>query len=152
MAKDAGEHRSTGKVAQYKEILQRILDGRPSGTRQRLSQVLGKNRSFISQITNPNYQTPIPVGHIEQIFEICHFSPEDRALFLNAYNAAHAGRLKREPPTRRLRHVSLYVPDFNDAALNREFDKLLEDAARHLGRLAALSAGQRLETDEAEIS
>ena len=27
---------------------------------------LGKNRSFISQIANPNYSVPIPAGHIER--------------------------------------------------------------------------------------
>ena len=62
-------------VARYKAILQRVIDNRPSGTRQRLAGALGKNRSFVSQITNPAYATPIPARHIETIFEICHFSP-----------------------------------------------------------------------------
>ena len=42
-------------VAEYKAILKRVLDNRPSGTRQRLAKALGKNRSFISQIANPAY-------------------------------------------------------------------------------------------------
>ena len=47
---------------------------------------LGKNRSFVSQITNPAYATPIPVRHLETIFEICHFSPKPtRGRFLDAY-------------------------------------------------------------------
>ena len=50
--RDAGE---LGAMAEYKGILQRLLDNRPSGTRQRLAHALGKNRSFITQITNPSY-------------------------------------------------------------------------------------------------
>ena len=44
-------------------------DNRPSGTRQRLAGALGKNRSFVSQIANPAYPVPIPVQHLETIFE-----------------------------------------------------------------------------------
>jgi hypothetical protein len=46
-------------VAEYKRILQRVLENRPSGTRQRLATALGTNRSFVSQIANPAYTTPI---------------------------------------------------------------------------------------------
>ena len=35
----------------------------PSGTRQRLAAALGKNRSFVTQITSPAYATPIPARH-----------------------------------------------------------------------------------------
>ena len=48
-------------------ILRDVLDRRPPGMRQRLAEALGKNRSFISQIANPNYQTPIPAQHIDRI-------------------------------------------------------------------------------------
>ena len=40
-------------VADYKAILRRVLDNRPSGTRLKLAAALGKNRSFVTQITNP---------------------------------------------------------------------------------------------------
>ena len=56
--------RSTGS-RDYKRILLRVLDLRPSGTRQRLADALGKNRSFVSQITNPAYPVPIPPRHLE---------------------------------------------------------------------------------------
>ncbi|HMN86419.1 MAG TPA: hypothetical protein PKA74_10575, partial [Bauldia sp.] len=55
-------------VARYKTIFRHVLDTRPSGTRQRLAGALGKNRSFVSQIANPAYSTPIPARHIETIF------------------------------------------------------------------------------------
>ncbi len=47
-------------ISAYKRIFQDVLDRRPSGMRQRLAEALGKNRSFITQIANPAYQTPIP--------------------------------------------------------------------------------------------
>ena len=79
-------------VTDYKNILRRVLENRPSGTRQRLSAALGKNRSFISQITNPSYAVPIPAPHLSTIFEICHFSAADRRAFLDAYARAHPRR------------------------------------------------------------
>src|SRR5947208_16820362 len=80
-------------VATYKAVLKRVLDTRPSGTRHRLAIALGKNRSFISQIANPVYTVPIPVQHLETIFEICHFTVADRREFLVAYGEAHPPRL-----------------------------------------------------------
>ena len=71
-------------VAEYKSILSEVLDRRPSGTRQRLAAALGKNRSFISQISSALYPTPIPYGHLETIFEICHFNRMERERFLAA--------------------------------------------------------------------
>lgn len=126
----------------YKEILNLVLQHQPSGTRQRLAQVLGKNRSFISQITNPNYQTPIPASHVEPILEVCRFSAEERAQFLAAYESAHPGRLRRDTQGRRVRHLTLDVPDFGDDLLNREYDRLLEDTARKLKKLTELSTSR----------
>ena len=61
---------------------------------------LGKNRSFVSQITNPAYAMPIPAQHLEIIFEICHFSPRraarlPRRLCRGASAAASRGRRAR---------------------------------------------------------
>ena len=69
-------------VADYKFILRRALDNRPSGTRLKLAPALGKNRSFVSQITNPAYLVPIPAKHVAIIFEVCHLSGSERAAFL----------------------------------------------------------------------
>src|ERR1700682_6195338 len=69
-------------VAEYKRRLQRVLENRPSGTRQRLATALGTNRSFISQLANPAYAMPIPLQHLDAIFEVCHFSQVNRRDFL----------------------------------------------------------------------
>src|SRR5260221_5427312 len=92
MARIMPERSRADAVAAYKAVLKRIIDTRPSGTRHRLAIALGKNRSFISQIANPVYAVPIPVQHIETIFEICHFTAADRRDFLAAYAQAHPRR------------------------------------------------------------
>ena len=71
-------------VAAYKRLLQEYLDRRPSGMRLQIARAMGKHRSFVSQISNPGYQVPIPARHLGLIFEICHFSPQQRAAFLKA--------------------------------------------------------------------
>jgi hypothetical protein len=127
-------------VAEYKRILLRVLDLRPSGMRQRLADALGANRSFVSQITNPAYPVPIPPRHVEIIFDACRFPDAERRAFLEAYERAHPGRLQQpHRPSPHLRHVTLYVPDLNDAAKNAELDKMLGDMAV---RMAALISGQ----------
>lgn len=122
-------------VQRYKTILQRVIDNRPSGTRQRLAGALGKNRSFISQITSPAYATPIPARHVETIFEICHFSPDDRRAFLGAYAQAHPRRLSAERPERRVRPHTIYLPDLGDDEKNHELDRAVGEFVQRLTRL-----------------
>jgi hypothetical protein len=126
---------SAEAVARYKTILQHVIDNRPSGARQRLAGALGKNRSFVSQITNPAYATPIPARHLETIFEICHFSPDDRRHFLDAYSAAHPRRLPAGREGRRLRAHTIYLPDVGDEKRNHELDRMVADFVQRLTRL-----------------
>ena len=121
-------------VAAYKAILRRVLDNRPSGTRLKLAGVLGKNRSFVSQITNPSYPVPIPARHIDMIMEVCHLSPAERVSFLDAYARAHPGRRNAVASRRQTRELTLKVPDFGDAKRNAAFDQFLAEAAERLAR------------------
>ena len=84
MSTQASPAGSQDLIAAYKAILRDVLDRRPSGTRQRLAEALGKNRSFITQIANPAYQTPIPAQHVHAITQVCHFSVQERDKFLDA--------------------------------------------------------------------
>jgi hypothetical protein len=122
-------------VAAYKSILQAVMNNRPSGTRQRLAAAIGKNRSFVSQITNPIYPTPVPAQHLETIFTICHFSQAEREAFLIAYRRAHPGRVEVVEQERPLRHITIEFPDFGDAARNRAADELFAEMARRLAKL-----------------
>lgn len=122
-------------VAEYKRVLQQVLDTRPSGTRRRLAEALGKNRSFISQITNPNYSVPIPARHLDRVFEICHFSSAEKAKFLEAYRRAHPHRAPGAAPNTRWREVAVRVPELHDRARNKIVEDFLNETAQRLARL-----------------
>jgi hypothetical protein len=124
----------------YKQILRTVVDNRPSGTRQRLAEAIGKNRSFISQIISPSYATPIPVQHLETIFHICHFAPQEREAFLEAYRAAHPGRLEVVDAAQPMRQLVVDLPDFGDADLNARADHLITSLARGIATLISSTA------------
>ena len=122
-------------VADYKRVLQQVLENRPAGTRLRLAEALGKNRSFISQIANPNYSVPIPAAHIERIFETCHFLAAEKAQFLAAYRRAHPHRMPGNSGDKRWRDIVLRVPDLRDRDKNRQLDELLKEMLQRTLRL-----------------
>ena len=122
-------------VAEYKLILAEVLERRPSGTRGRLATALGKNRSFISQNTNGIYTTPIPAGHIELIFEVCHFSAEERQRFFAAYARAHPRRPVQFAEPHRLKSHTFQLPDLGDDARNKKLHALVNDFMRKLADL-----------------
>jgi hypothetical protein len=130
-----GAAEALSPLALYKTILRQVLDNRPSGTRQRLAEALGKNRSFISQIVNPTYITPIPAQHLETIFQICHVTPTEREAFLDAYREAHPGRLDVASGPRALRQITISVPDLGDPALNARADALIRTLATGIASL-----------------
>ena len=136
MAELKPERERIDSVGAYKGMLKRVLDTRPSGTRHRLAIALGKNRSFISQIANPVYAVPIPVQHLETIFEICHFTAADRREFLAAYAEAHPRRLDVVRKAAGTRKLVLTVPDLGDARRNRLLDETIAEIARRLARFS----------------
>ena len=122
-------------VAAYKAVFKAVLDNRPSGMRLRRADALGKNRSFISQISNPIYATPIPAQHLNTIFQLCHFSASEKAAFLTAYGEAHPQRSDQVKLGREERSVTLQLPSLGSAKKDGQFDALLHEFVR---RLAAL--------------
>ncbi len=125
-------------IAAYKTLLRDCIDRRPAGMRTRIADALGKHKSFVSQLTNPVYPMPVPARHIETIFEICHFSPEERRAFLKAYARAHPERssepVRETSPTSR-RTISLEVPQLSDPRKQRELESLLREFAERIGKL-----------------
>ena len=122
-------------VGDYKRILQQVLENRPAGTRLRLAEALGKNRSFISQIANPSYSVPIPAAHLDRIFETCHFLATERAQFLAAYRRAHPHRAPGNSADKHWREIVLRVPDLRDRDKNAQLDELMKDIAQRVLRL-----------------
>jgi hypothetical protein len=119
-------------VAAYKRMLAGIIDKRPSGTRQRLATALAKNRSFVSQITNPSYATPIPASHLGQIFEICHFSAAERQEFTRLYGLAHPKKMLANAPRAT---TAVHLPDLGDAELNRKLHGLVSAFVQEIQKL-----------------
>jgi hypothetical protein len=132
MGEERPRRDASSAVAEYKAILKVVLEGRPSGMRQRLAEAIGKNRSFISQISNPSYQVPIPARHLALIFEICHFSAPERIAFLRAYSRAHPGRLGAASETRPERKITLALPDLGNAGKNQQLETLIFDFVHRL--------------------
>jgi hypothetical protein len=122
-------------VADYKRILQQVLENRPAGTRLRLAEGLGKNRSFISQIANPSYSVPIPARHIERIFEICHFLASEKTQFMEAYERAHPDRAPGDSGDPRWREIVLRVPDLRDRKKNKQLDDMMKEMLERVLRL-----------------
>ena len=133
MAQPAASQTAPDAVAAYKRMLAAIIERRPSGTRQRLAAALAKNRSFVSQITNPAYPTPIPASHLPQVFEVCHFSAAERQDFTRLYARAHPKKLLAERPARAASAVEL--PDLGDEAKNRKLHGLVSAFVRDVARL-----------------
>jgi hypothetical protein len=134
-ASPAGSQGSQELIAAYKDMLRDVLDRRPSGMRQRLAEALGKNRSFISQIANPGYQTPIPAQHVYPIMQTCHFSAQERDRFLEAYHRAHPRRLLPHRERERSRRLTLMLPDLGSEQKNHRLDALLSEFAEKVARL-----------------
>jgi len=128
-----------GPIAAYKSILRDCIDRRPAGLRARIASALGKHKSFVSQLTNPIYPMPVPARHIETIFEICHFSAEERRAFREAYARAHpekAPEVAAESPSRAGRKtISLEIPALGDARKQRQLEALLREFVERLGDL-----------------
>jgi len=121
-----------GAVAEYKRVFKEVLDSRPSGMRIRLAHAMGKNRSFVSQISNPAYPVPVPIQHLNTIFDVCHFPPAAKAAFLKAYARAHPRRMGQLAKIPRERTIMLYVPDLGNAKRNQQLDALMHEFARRL--------------------
>ncbi len=124
-----------------------MLDRRPSGTRQRLANALGKNRSFVSQISNPAYPVPIPAPHIEIIFDICHFSPAERQAFLDAFQRAHPNRSSRAAARRACGRSSSKSPI---SATPRSTGNSTNSCARRRGGLSRLMRSRKLDVAQTD--
>jgi hypothetical protein len=123
------------RIRAYKLILSHVLETRPSGTRQRLADVLGKHRSFITQMISATYPTPIPQRHLATLFAVCHFSVPERDAFMTAYRAAHRGKLEIGDAERKMRHLSLLVPELGDDKSNAALDRAIGDFVQRLSEL-----------------
>ena len=126
-------------IAAYKTILRDAIDRRPAGMRARIAVALGKHKSFVSQLSNPIYPMPVPARHIETIFEVCHFSPEERRAFLKAYERAHPDAIseavQENAGSGRRKTISVEVQELADRRKQRALESLLQEFAKRVARL-----------------
>lgn len=125
-------------IRAYKIVLRDALEARPSGIRLRIANTIGKNKSFISQITNPRYKTPLPEQYVDRILEVVRLTPRERDRFLEIYRRAHPGEdqasaeRKEEGVTRVLR---IELPKLGSRTLERKLDALLIEIAQDMSKL-----------------
>jgi hypothetical protein len=130
------------RVAAYKACLLKIVESRPSGTRQRLATALGKNRSFISQITNPSYPIPIPAAHLNVIFDVCHASAEERQNFFLHYQKVHPVRTSPEGRHGKPQNHAIVLPDLGDADANAKLHAIVSEMVRGVAALISAQRGR----------
>lgn len=143
MADDAPKGESD-PVAEYKVLLKRYLDRRPSGTRQKLAEAFGTHKSFISQVTNPAYRVPLPAQHIPAMFRVCHLSEEEQRHFLELYGRAHPAQSVAIEELASIERDVLRIPlpHDMDEALRRQVRQLIQDFAERVIALAQSGGGQ----------
>lgn len=125
-------------LAAYKTLLRHLIDRRPSGTRQRMAEAFGTHKSFISQITNPNYRVPLPAQHIPALFDVCHFSEEERERFLKLYTRAHPNQVLAIEGLAGIERdvIHIVLPVFQDLALRRDVESAIRSVADQIIKLA----------------
>jgi hypothetical protein len=132
-------------IAEYKALLRRYIDRRPSGTRQKLAEAFGTHKSFISQITNPVYRVPLPAQHIPALFKVCHLSPQEQRNFLDVYARAHPGQFGAIEELASLEEEVLRIPlpQFADPERRREVELLIRDFAERVIALLQEAEGKK---------
>jgi hypothetical protein len=125
-------------VAEYKALLRRYLDRRPSGTRQKLAEAFGTHKSFISQVTNPAYRVPLPAQHIPAMFRVCHLNEEEQRQFLEIYARAHPAQSVAMEELASIENDVLHIPlpAALDEPRRREVRQLIHDFAERVVALA----------------
>lgn len=125
-------------VAEYKTLLREMIDRRPSGTRQKIAEAIGKHKSFVSQITNPVYAMPVPARHLGVIFDLCHFSQAEQRKFLAAYARAHPRRAlsAADAAAGETTQLVVDIPQLSDVARQADLVESIRSYARHVSALA----------------
>ena len=131
----ADDQRINPAVARYKAYLQKLIGTRPSGLRGRLARALGKHKSFVSQITSPNYPAPIPSVHVDTIIRHCQLTETEAMTFLALYREAHGEAVSRNRISN-CRTLTIDLPAFEFECTGREVESMILSFAHHTIRLA----------------
>lgn len=121
-------------VRRYKLLLKTFLQRRKSGINQAIADAIGTKRSFVTQMTSPAYDVPLPAQHVRAIVEVAAFTPAERRTFLDAYVEAHPERaseiLAQPQSTQGGRAFTITLPVLRSARAQRRLEALLEQTVR----------------------
>ena len=122
-------------------MLSTVIDQRPSGTRQRLADALGKHRSFVTQITSPAYSTPIPAKHLPTDLFGLPLQPAGARRLPRRLSAgaSRQGCICIESGRARRAHLSLTVPDLGDDKQNAALDRAIDEFIHRITSIAGKS-------------
>lgn len=123
-------------IRSYKTLLKGAVEACPSGIRLQIAHQIGKNKSFVSQITNPNYKTPLPEKYIEAIFETVHLTEAERDRFLELYRRAHPRYQASEPSHYETRVLTVELPRMESRQLETKIDQMITQFARNVSDMA----------------
>lgn len=129
-----------GPVRYYKLLLQLFLRRREAGIRQAIADAIGKNRSFVSQLTSPAYDVPVPARYVGTMLAVARFTAGETRAFLDAYLTAHPDRAGELPADvgadgsadGRTRQIVLSVPALSDPAAQARLQLLIETMAQEI--------------------
>ncbi|MDE0304290.1 MAG: hypothetical protein OXI87_05320 [Albidovulum sp.] len=125
----------------YKAWLREHVDRQPRGLHARLAKRFGTNKSFISQVLNPESPTSLPPRHLPALLETCEFTHDERDKFLSLYSRAH-GLGPSEVATLSgsgNNRIEIALPDFRDAAIQNHVEKSIRSNAESIIALARLA-------------
>lgn len=125
-------------IRAYKSFLKEAVEARPSGLRLRIASQIGKNKSFVSQITSPNYKTPLPEKYVEPILDAMHLTQRERDQFLAIYRRAHP-RVRghsTEPIHEEIRVLTIELPRLESRRMENRVDQMITQFARNMNDVA----------------
>ena len=129
-------------IRRYKLLLQSLLQRRGRGIGQAIADATGTNRSFVSQMTSPAYDVPLPAQHVRTIIDAAGFSPDEEWMLLEAYVQAHPERanelLYRGRGPADTRRIEITVPVLASERAQRRLETAIERVATELAANAVL--------------
>ncbi len=129
-------------IRRYKLLLRSLLQRRGRGIGQAIADATGTNRSFVSQMTSPAYDVPVPAQHVHTIIDAAGFTPDEEWILLEAYVQAHPERAKellyrgRGPAD--TRRIEITIPVLSSERAQRRLETAIERVATELAANAVL--------------
>ena len=122
-------NKKTKAVKAYKTVLQSVVSRCPPGTKRMIAERLGKSKSFVSQILNPAYETPVPKRDAELLIEICGFNKSEESRFRALYSTAHPAAVGSKGKDD-VYKVCVALPNYPDVEQRIRVEEAILESAR----------------------